>query len=272
MNGLSSAASASPAHAIRTAIVTGGARGIGEAVARELAADSIHVVIAARDRERGEKLAARLSREFCASKYVHTDVTSSESVRGCIDSVVREFGAIDILINNSGIEPAEDLDGPSEADWDRMFDTNVRGTWLACKAAIPSLLLSDGVIVNIASMAGLVGVAGGVGYAASKAAVVSMTKSLALGYADRGLRVNAVCPGPVNTQMTLDEWARAGGREPGYRQAMSMSPARRITQPEEVAGLVGYLASPRALSITGAIITIDGAKTAGLMQPSRYAS
>jgi NAD(P)-dependent dehydrogenase (short-subunit alcohol dehydrogenase family) len=254
----------------RVGIVTGGATGIGLAITRELASEGVHVVIASRDRERGEDAAASITREYCRSLYVETDATSAESINHMVERAVETFGGISILINNSGVEAAENLDGPSEEDWDRMFNTNTKGTWLTCRASIPYLLLARGVIVNNASMAGLVGVAGSVGYAASKAAVVSLTKSLALGYADRGLRVNAICPGPVDTDMTADEWHRAGGEEQGRKQAMSMCPVQRLAEPSEIAGLVGYLVSERASFITGAIVPIDGAKTSGLMPVERY--
>jgi len=254
----------------RVGIVTGGATGIGLAISRELASEGVHVVIASRGRERGEDVAASITREYCGSMYVETDVTSAESVNRMVERVVATFGGIHILINNSGVETAESLDGPSEEDWDRMFSTNTKGTWLTCRASVPHLLSTRGVIVNNASMAGLVGVAGSIGYAASKAAVLGLTKSLALSYADRGLRVNAICPGPVNTQMTMDEWYRAGGEERGRSQAMAMCPVRRLVEPSEIAGLVGYLVSDRASFITGAVIPIDGAKTSGLMLADRY--
>lgn len=257
--------------ASRTAIVTGGSTGIGLATARSLADRGAHVVIAGRDRERGATAAAELAAGATGTvTYVEVDVRNAESVAGLVGTTVEKFGSLDILVNNSGVEAEEGSDGPSEADWDRMFATNAKGTWLCCRAALPHLERTRGVIVNNASMAGLLGVAGGAGYAASKAAVVSLTKSLALAYAERGVRVNAVCAGPVDTQMTYDEWALVGGRDEGLRRALAVSPARRITAPEEVAELICFLASDAAVSITGTAMPIDGGKTAGLMPTERY--
>ena len=255
----------------RTAIVTGGSTGIGRATARALASRGAHVVIAGRDRDRGTEVAAELDASTSGGvTYLGLDVRDAGSVAGLVAATVETYGSLDIVVNNSGVEAEESPDGPSEADWDRMFATNTKGTWLCCRAALPHLERARGVIVNNASMAGLVGVAGGAGYAASKAAVVSLTRSLALAYAERGVRVNAVCAGPVDTQMTYDEWALVGGREEGLRRALALSPARRITAPEEVAELICFLASDEAASITGAAVPIDGGKTAGLMPTERY--
>lgn len=254
----------------RTAIVTGGATGIGLAVARQFAADGAAIVIGSRGRERGEAETAVLVAAGARATFVPTDVTRSADIEALVATAVATFGSLDILVNNSGIEVPEDRAGPSEEDWDRLFDVNVKGTWLGCRAALPHLLRSKGAIVNIASMAGLVGVAGGTGYAASKAAVVSLTRSLALAYAEVGVRVNSVCPGPIMTGMTLAEWDAVGGPEEGLRRALAVIPARRIAEPEEVARLVAFLASDAAAFITGANVAIDGGKTAGLMSSERY--
>ncbi len=255
----------------RTAIVTGGSSGIGLATAMLLAKRGADVVIAGRDAERGKAAETMISGLGGGRVlYVPTDVRAVNSVEQMIAAAVKRFGTLDILVNNSGVEAEESSDGPSEIDWDRMFATNTKGTWLCTRAALPHLVEATGVIVNNASMAGLVGVAGGAGYAASKAAVVSLTKSLALAFADTGVRINAVCAGPVETQMTYDEWELVGGHEEGLRRALAVSPARRVAKPEEVAELIVFLCSDLAPSITGAAIPIDGAKTAGLMPTDRY--
>lgn len=253
----------------RTAVVTGGASGIGLAIATRLANEGAAVVLAGRSRERGEAATAVLAASGARALFVETDVNQASDVSALMERVVKSFGSLDILINNSGILVHEELDGPSPDDWDRLFSTNVKGVWLCCHFALPHLLQAKGAIVNTASMAGLVGLAGSPGYAASKAAVISLTRSLALAYADQGLRVNAICPGPIATDMTFGEWESIG-IENGRRRALAVVPARRIGTPDEVAGLVLYLVSDEAAFVTGAAIPIDGGKTAGLMSSDRY--
>ena len=254
----------------RTAIITGGASGIGLAVAKLFANEGAAVVLASRSRERGQAEAAALIASGARALFIQTDVSQASDVSTLMERAIEAFGSVDILFNNSGIEVPEGLEGPSEDDWDRLFATNVKGVWLCCRFALPHLLRSKGVIVNNASMAGLVGVAGSAGYAASKAAVISLTRSLALTYADQELRINAICPGPIATDMTYAGWDAAGGIEEGKRRALAVCPARRIASPDEVAGLVLYLVSAEAAFITGAAIPIDGGKTAGLMPIERY--
>ena len=173
------------------------------------------------------------------------------------------------MVNNAGVEVEERPDGPaSEADWDLLFDVNTKGTWLGCRAALPHLLETRGAIVNNASVAALIGSPGHVAYAASKSAVVSLTRTLALQYAEQGIRVNAICPGPVMTEMTRLHWESDGGE--GKRRNLALCPAGRAADPDEVAALVLYLASPEASFISGSAIPIDGAKSAGLMTIDRY--
>lgn len=229
-------------------------------------------MIASRNAGRGKAAADDIESSGSRCLFIETDVADSAAVRGLAEDTVRHFGRVDILVNNSGVEPREDADGPSEHDWDETFGVNVKGTWLCIRAMLPQLLACRGRIINIASMAGMVGVVGSVAYAASKAAVISMTKSLALTYASAGVSVNAVCPGPIETEMTYQEWRLAGGMDVGRARALAVCPAGRIASPDEVASLVGFLASPEAAFITGAVIPIDGAKTAGLMASDRYRS
>jgi NAD(P)-dependent dehydrogenase (short-subunit alcohol dehydrogenase family) len=254
----------------RVAVVTGGATGIGLAVTRRLTDEGAAVVIGSRDAARGQAVARDLAATGQRVTFQQTDVARAADVEALIDRTIRDHGRLDILVNNSGTEADEGPDGPTDEDgWDQLFDVNAKGTWLGCKFALPHLLKTQGAIVNNASVAALLGSPGHAAYAASKAAVVSLTKSLALASAEQGVRINAICAGPILTEMTRVEWASGAGDE-GRRRNLALCPAHRAAEPEEVAGLVAYLASPEAAFITGAAIPIDGAKSAGLMTIHRY--
>ena len=253
----------------RVAIVTGGASGIGLAISKRLAGEGAAVVMGSRDLARGEAAAAEITATGARASFVRTDVSRATDVEALIEGTVRAYGRLDVLVNNSGTEAEEGPDGPTEDGWDRLFDVNAKGTWLGCKFALPHLLQTKGAIINNASVAALIGSPGHAAYAASKAAVVSLTRSLALTYAEQGVRINAICAGPILTEMTRLEWASGAGDE-GRRRNLALCPARRAAEPEEVAALVAYLASPEAAFITGAAIPIDGAKSAGLMTIDRY--
>ena len=248
----------------RVAIVTGGTSGIGRETARLLGSDGARLVISGRSAERGADVVSDLRQTGVQVVFVQADLRKAADIEGLVARCLEEFGSLDILINSGGVNVREGLDGPSEEDWDLLFSTNVKGTWLCCRAALPYLIKSRGAIVNLASLAGMVGVASSVGYgslqpddppftestplapnspyAASKAAVINLTKSLALAYADQGLRVNAVCPGPVETAMTHGSWA-AVGEDSGRRLARAMCPVRRLATPPEIAGAVRFLAA-----------------------------
>ena len=251
------------------AIVTGAAGGIGLAIARRFVGEGAAVVIADRDAERGERAAEDLAAAGARARFIATDVSHGAAVERLVAETVREHGRLDVMVNNAGVAVEERPDGPAtEADWDLLFDVNTKGVWLGCRAALPHLLETKGAIVNNASVAALVGSPGHAGYAASKAAVVSLTKAFALQYAEQGVRVNAICPGPIITEMTRVHWESDGGE--GKRRNLALCPAHRGADPDEVAGLVLYLALPEASFVTGAAIPIDGAKSAGLMTIDRY--
>jgi NAD(P)-dependent dehydrogenase (short-subunit alcohol dehydrogenase family) len=254
----------------RVAIVTGGATGIGLAVSKAFVAEGTAVVIGSRNAAVGEAVAADLRAAGGRATFIETDVARAAQVEALVRGAVAEYGRLDVLVNNSGTEADEGFDGPvTEEGWDLLFDVNAKGTWLGSKFALPHLLETKGAIVNNASVAALIGSPGHAAYAASKAAVVSLTKSMALAYAEQGVRINAICAGPILTEMTRVYWESAPDDE-GKRRNLALCPARRAADPDEVASLVLYLASPAAAFITGAAIPIDGAKSAGLMTIDRY--
>jgi len=239
----------------RRALVTGGASGIGEQVSRVLTAAGAAVTIADMDRARADALAAELPG---ASPAV-LDVTDEAAVNAAMARLER----LDILVNSAGVGLVGDIEETAAADFERVMRVNVEGTFLAIKAAMPLLLASKGSVVNIGSVAGLVGVKRRFAYCASKGAVVALTRQMAGDYAGR-LRINCVCPGTVDTPFVeayLEKYHKHE-KEKVRADLAARQPVGRLGRPEEVAYMVLYLCSPEAEFITGATPTIDGGWTA----------
>jgi NAD(P)-dependent dehydrogenase (short-subunit alcohol dehydrogenase family) len=243
--------------AAKTAIVTGGASGIGKAAALAFAREGASVVVA----DWHEEAAAAVAREIAdaggKATAVRADVSREADVQSMIAAAVRAYGKLDVLFNNAGIEGNMGVvtsETPIE-DWDRVIAVNLTGVFLGCKHAVPAMLRSGGgSIVNTASVAGLVGFAGIVPYAASKGGILQITRTVALEYAAQGIRVNCVCPGIIDTPM-----ARRAAPDEAVRQGLAvLHPMGRLGQPEEVAALALFLASDEASFITGAVIPVDG--------------
>ncbi|MFZ0995597.1 MAG: SDR family oxidoreductase [Candidatus Dormiibacterota bacterium] len=255
----------------RVAIITGGTSGIGRAAAVLMAKDGARVVVSGRSSERGAEVVAQIEQTGGKALFVVADLCHAPDVDRLIARCVEHYGTVDILVNCGGVNAKEGLDGPTEEDWDLIFASNVKGTWLCCRAVLPFLIKSQGTIVNLGSNSGMVGVAGSPGYAASKAAVINLTKSLALAYADQGVRINAVCPGPVETPMIYSSWQRGVGEVEGRRLAQAMCPVGRLASPIEIAEAIRFLASSEASFITGSTLSVDGGKSSGIMRSDRYA-
>ncbi|MFI5264149.1 MAG: 3-oxoacyl-[acyl-carrier-protein] reductase, partial [Candidatus Kapaibacterium sp.] len=238
----------------QSAIVTGGSRGIGKSIALRLAAEGADVLFtyalnAAAASETAKEIEA-LGRKVIAIK---ADATSSASANEVIEKALAAFGKIDILVNNAGITKDTLLMRMSEEDWDIVLDTNLKGVFLMTKVAIrPMMSAKRGKIITISSVVGLVGNPGQANYCASKAGVIGFSKSLAKEVGSRGITVNVVAPGYIDTDMTekLNEAQR--------KAIMDMIPLKRIAKPHEVAGVVAFLASPDADYITGEVIKVDG--------------
>jgi NAD(P)-dependent dehydrogenase (short-subunit alcohol dehydrogenase family) len=244
----------------RVALITGGNRGIGLAAARLFAAEGAKVTILARDQATGEKEAGQIPN----AAFIPGDVSKAEDCRGAVEETIQRHGALDVLINCAGIiYRNRTVEQTTEEEWDATFDVNVKGTFLMCKHAMPFLRERKGCIVNVASYVGLVGFAKTSAYAASKAAIVNLTRSMALDHAREGVRVNAVCPGSVDTGMIHDAWRKYGDVEEAQRIWAEKHPIGRIAQPDEVAQAILFLASADASFITGVALPVDGGITAG---------
>jgi NAD(P)-dependent dehydrogenase (short-subunit alcohol dehydrogenase family) len=242
----------------QVALVTGGNSGIGLAAAQAFARDGARVVLAARRKDEGADAVASIEALGGHAAFVATDVTDSASVREMVGYCVDTFGRLDFAYNNAGItgHVHTDVADADEEMFDRVMATNVRGTWLSMKYEVPAILAAGGgAIVNCSSGAGLRGGPRSSAYYASKHAVLGMTKSVALEYAARGIRANAVCPGLTLTSIVETGFADAPDKLAYLRGRIPMG---RAGQPDEVARVVTWLCSAESSFVTGAAIPVDG--------------
>lgn len=238
----------------KTAVVTGGSRGIGRAVCLELAKGGANVVLCYAGNESAASETVSACEALGAKALaVKCDVSDGAQVKNLMDEAVKAFGRIDILVNNAGITRDGLLMMMKEEDFDAVISSNLRGTFL-CMKAVSRLMMKQrcGRIVNLSSVVGLRGNAGQVNYAASKAGVIGMTKSLAKELASRGVTVNAVAPGFIDTDMT------AAMTEAAKTATLAAIPMQRLGKPEDVAKAVAFLASDSAAYITGQVLAVDG--------------
>lgn len=243
----------------KSVIVTGGGTGIGKETALLFAKEGASVLITGRREEKLREVKTEAVRQGLEIDYTLSDVSREEDCMAAVDVALRKFGKVDVLFNNAGVlHPGTTHETPT-AVWEKTFDINVRGAWLMSKFVIPHMLgRRRGRIVNNASIVGMKGFPALAAYTASKGALVQLTKSMALEYADKGITVNAVCPGTTMTPLVTEGYLKRAGEEEGMRFMRSLHPMGRIAEASEVAHAVLFLAGENAGFITGQMLTVDG--------------
>ncbi len=241
----------------KVALVTGGSSGIGRATALCFAKHGARVVVADVDDKGSLETLSMITDTGGQAVFVKTDVTKAADVEGMVNKAVETYGRLDCAYNNAGIEGATasivDLD---ERDWDRVIDVNLKGVWLCLRYQISQMLKQDGgAIVNTASIMGLIGGTNDCGYGASKHGVAGLTKTAAIEYARQGIRVNAVCPGTIDTPMAR---RIAVDNAEAEKSLIERHPIGRVGQPEEIAETVVWLCSDAASFVTGHMMSVDG--------------
>jgi 3-oxoacyl-[acyl-carrier protein] reductase len=238
----------------KTALVTGGSRGIGRAIAERLAADGAQVALTyVNGQEAAEQAVAAIAAAGGTAKAYRADSSDPEQIKALIQAVVADFGRIDILVNNAGVTADSYMMMMSAENWDKVIDTNLSGVFHVSKQVLPIMLRQKGgSIINVTSVGGLIGVAGQTNYAAAKAGIIGMTRALAKEVSAKNIRVNAVAPGYIDTDM-LSKVPEAMRQQ--YAQNV---PMKRFGKPEEIASVVSFLASDDASYIAGQTLVVDG--------------
>ena len=243
----------------KVALISGGARGMGAAEARLFASEGAKVVLGDVLESEGQQVEAEIAEAGGEAVFVHLDVTSEADWQQAVDTAIERFGGLHILVNNAGIWNGGNVETQTIDGWDRIMDINAKGVFLGTRAAIPAMRESgSGSIVNISSVAGIIGSVGATAYNASKGAVRILTKSTAVQYAAEGIRCNSVHPGPIETQMIREVYPDKETRN----SRVSAIPMGRMGEMDDVAKGVLFLASDEASYMTGSELVIDGGATA----------
>ena len=248
----------------KTALVTGAGSGIGEAIAHTLAGAGAFVYVADRDTANGQRVTEAIRTDKGSGEFVDLDVTDEAAIARLAERINATHGALDILVNNAGIGHVGTVVTTSGADMDRLYTVNVRGPFNMSKAFVGAMLARKaGVIVNIASIGGVLGIRDRLAYVTTKTAVVGLTKAMAMDHASEGIRVNCVCPGRVETPFVKARLKEYPDPDAAYREMAGTQAIGRMGRPEEIAAAVLYLSSDEAAFITGTPLLIDGGWSMG---------
>ena len=244
----------------KVAVVTGGAQGIGQAIVQKFVAEAARVALLDIDEPRGR---AEAERHGDAVRFIRCDITREADVAAAIAGTVEAFGTVDILVNNAGVNTYFDATTMTEDEWEKVFAVDLKGAWLCCKHALPHMReQGSGAIVNIASIHAFMTTYNQFPYAAAKSGMVGLTRSLALDFGKYQIRVNAICPGWVRTQL-VDEWLELQPEGKAAEQrVLDQQPLGRMAAPMEIANFVAFVASDEASFMTGAALLIDGGLSA----------
>ena len=245
----------------KVAIITGAGSGMGRAAALLFAREGAKVVVADLDPKTGEEVAGEINTSGGEALFVPVNVADEAQVHGMVQATVERFGAVHVLYNNAGIMPGDDgaVTDITEQTWDKVLDVNLKSAFFCCKYAIPEMIKAgSGSIINTASFVALLGcTVPQDAYTASKGGMISLTKSLAVQYAKKGIRANAICPGPIETPLLRVLWTSEEERN----KRLNRIPLRRFGAPEDIVYLALYLASDESSWTTGAVMVVDGGIT-----------
>jgi NAD(P)-dependent dehydrogenase (short-subunit alcohol dehydrogenase family) len=247
----------------RVTVITGGSLGIGRAAARAFGREGAHVVIVDVNAEQGEAGVQEIRSAGGEAIFIGADISVEDEVRAMVDRVVNHWDRLDVLVNNAGVYIQGDAEETSAIDWNHILAVNLTGPFLCTKYAAPVMMQSGGgVIINVASEAGLVGIKGQVAYNVSKGGLIALTRSCAVDFASHGIRVNSVCPGTTNTPLVEEAVNRAEDPVEARRRLEEVRPLNRLGTPEEIAAAIVFLATDEAAYATGLIFGMDGGYTA----------